>query len=368
MEAAVMALNWRKEITMLDQKLGCCLLMFQMSTMMAVSLVMIVRITCVTLFVKFLPGRSENTNLDVETNVESEDENLNGRERQMDGLTHNSRSYDLETEFAKSQAMDLQQRLQMKQVMKEKRVLESVRKDLKHFQETLHSNTPKQPAKQRESLLPPPLPPRKKTKPSPSRTPRRKAQQQEAEDHSMSSNISSVLVDRIDGNGGREEKEDETESGCKLLEDGEIESSVEAVDNDEDCLDPDYERTEGDEEEGVDACFSDPDMIDDATMAMSSCVALNDDQDRGEYEDHDGLDSKASQRSGYDLDRSDKSKKATSNLVDVDPLTQTDVDEFNHSYSDRGMRGSSLPKSRRGKRYQSSGSRPTTVNEVEKQL
>lgn len=307
-------------------------------------------------------------------NVESEDENLNGRERQMDGLTHNSRSYDLEIEFAKSQAMDLQQRLQMKQVMKEKRVLESVRKDLKHFQETLHSNTPKQPAKQRESLLPPPLPPRKKTKPSPSRTPRRKAQQQEAEDHSMSSDMSSVCVDRLDGNGGREERENETESGCELLEDGEIESSVEAfeaVDNDEDCLDPDYEmieRAEGDEEEEVDACFSDPDMIDDATMAMSSCVALNDEQDRGEYEDRDGLDFKASQRSGYDLDRSDKSKKATSNLVDVDPLTEMDVDEFNHSYSGRGMRGSSLPKSRRGKRYQSSGSRPTTVNEVEKQL
>lgn len=42
MEAAVMALNWRKEITTLDQKLGQCLLTFQMSTMMAVSLVTII--------------------------------------------------------------------------------------------------------------------------------------------------------------------------------------------------------------------------------------------------------------------------------------------------------------------------------------
>ena len=78
-------------------------------------------------------------------------------------------SWDLEREFAKMKAMDLQQRLSMQQVKKEQKVLESVRRDLKYFQETLKPHVggkvEKKQHKLRESLLPPPPPPsRKKTK------------------------------------------------------------------------------------------------------------------------------------------------------------------------------------------------------------
>lgn len=80
-------------------------------------------------------------------------------------------SWDLESEFARVQAMDLQQRLQMEQLKKERKVLDSVKRDLQRFQETLQTNgssnsgssgNGERPVRQRESLLPPPPPPPRK--------------------------------------------------------------------------------------------------------------------------------------------------------------------------------------------------------------
>ncbi len=100
-------------------------------------------------------------------------------------------SWDLESEFARVQAMDLQQRLQMEQLKKERKVLDSVKRDLQRFQETLHggsgsSGSGERPVRQRESLLPPPPPPRKKNK---SRASKRNEQQRKIEDESISSDV-----------------------------------------------------------------------------------------------------------------------------------------------------------------------------------
>jgi hypothetical protein len=100
-------------------------------------------------------------------------------------------SWDLESEFARVQAMDLQQRLQMEQLKKERKVLDSVKRDLQRFQETLHggsgsSGSGERPVRQRESLLPPPPPPRKKNK---SRASKRNEQQRKIDGESMSSDL-----------------------------------------------------------------------------------------------------------------------------------------------------------------------------------
>ena len=104
-------------------------------------------------------------------------------------------SWDLESEFARVQAMDLQQRLQMEQMKKERKVLDSVKRDLQRFQETLQTNgsssgssgTGERPVRQRESLLPPPAPPRKKNK---SRASKKSEQQGKTQDESMFSSLS----------------------------------------------------------------------------------------------------------------------------------------------------------------------------------
>ena len=107
-------------------------------------------------------------------------------------------SWDLESEFARVQAMDLQQRLQMEQLKKERKVLDSVKRDLQRFQETLHggsgSESGERPMRQRESLLPPPPPPRKKNK---SRASKKNEQQRKIEDALMSSDLSASEVEGL---------------------------------------------------------------------------------------------------------------------------------------------------------------------------
>ena len=121
-------------------------------------------------------------------------------------------SWDLESEFARVQAMDLQQRLQMEQLKKERKVLDSVKRDLQRFQETLHggggSGSGERSARQRESLLPPPPPPRKKSK---LRASKKNEQQRKIEDESISSDLPASEEDGLgmeNGDIGESEMED----------------------------------------------------------------------------------------------------------------------------------------------------------------
>ena len=157
-------------------------------------------------------------------------------------------SWDLESEFARVQAMDLQQRLQMEQMKKERKVLDSVKRDLQRFQETLQTNgsssgsidNGERPVRQRESLLPPPAPPRKKNK---SRVSKKSEQQRNVQDESLSSKPS---ASELEGSGVENvdiselEMEDDgnaysgqhlDEFGDQLLDNHLDSSSIHAVDD-----------------------------------------------------------------------------------------------------------------------------------------
>ena len=137
--------------------------------------------------------------LHIQTNtIEPEGENTDTQD-QLGGSRlkfNRDLSWDLEAEFARVQAMDLQQRLQMEQLKKERTVLDSVKRDLQRFQETLQTNgsssasgtNTERPVRQRESLLPPPLTPRKKSKPTQSKASKKNEQQKKVQ--LMSSNLS----------------------------------------------------------------------------------------------------------------------------------------------------------------------------------
>lgn len=145
-----------------------------------------------------LAGHSAIEVLHVQKNAELEDRNMDTQDQSGELKFNRDLSWDLESEFARVQAMDLQQRLQMEQLQKERKVLDSVKKDLQRFQETLQTNGSSSSGatsseRPRESLLPPPLPPKKKAKST-----QLKASKQKIKAQLMSTNASTDELDGIE--------------------------------------------------------------------------------------------------------------------------------------------------------------------------
>lgn len=173
----------------------------------------------------------------VQTNAEQEGDDF-GTRAPGSGLKFNrDLSWDLESEFARVQAMDLQQRLQMEQMQKERKVLDSVKRDLQRFQETLQSSSSgtssERPMKQRESLLPPPSPPKKKTKSTQLKMSKKNEQQIKASANASTSE--SDIVENTDisklemEDDGNSEQQQLEELGDQLPDDHLEPSSVNAA-------------------------------------------------------------------------------------------------------------------------------------------
>lgn len=197
-----------------------------------------------------LAGREVVEGLHVHTNVEQEDGDVGAQDQLGGGGLKFNRdlSWDLESEFARVQAMDLQQRLQMEQMKKERKVLDSVKRDLQRFQETLQTNSSssdssgngERPMRQRESLLPPPAPPRKKNK---SRASKKSEQQRKIQDESMFSSLSAseqegsgvenidISESEVEDDGSTYSEQHLDEFGDQLLDNHLDSSSIGAVDD-----------------------------------------------------------------------------------------------------------------------------------------
>ena len=316
--------------------------------------------------------------------------------------SHDDQSLELyESEIkAKEMEMERQQKLMIKQRMKEERVLKSVRRDLKYFQETLNMNgsPEKKPQKQRESLLPPPAPPGKRRKVSPSRTPIRKRNQQLGSENS-------VNRDDIDGSKDIISETISKESGYsdKVLQKSDGHSTDDEnfakFSSGDSCEDGEGTRGEGEEigshnydrylemEDGIydgsshtleeegsvsgDSEVEDSHLITDAKLSsrtrLSSKSGLSSVGTKLEGEMGDVQNTSISNlRAGYEqsaksLSRTNtgSSARRTLTLVNMDPLSRSDTGTPAMSESranSRGIGGSSLPRSRKGKRQQSSKS------------
>lgn len=315
------------------------------------------------------------------------------------------RSLDVEAASTKAKTMELQQRLQMHQIEKEKRVLESVRRDLQRFQESMHANSGEKEKqhKQRESLLPPPPPPKKKSKPAPHK---RKAQQRvdpatssdlsidETERDVMemlevvdSESVSDGIVDSEeqleecagehdnaqegssnsveDITGGESDDDDDAESDDPLT-DLDLEAGIyETIFDVEESEGSDEYLTDSEAEENSHSGIEDQQpSLTDLTSRTELLPIKSKPEDEEEYQDH-GISSDKKEQVARGLFKGTM-KKANSKLVKKKQLSQMHIngpDTISASAS-KGMRGTTLQQSQREKRKHSSEFKSAFMNEI----
>lgn len=337
-------------------------------------------------------------------------------------------SWDLEAEFARVKAMDLQERLQIEQMRKEREVLDSVKRDLERFQETLNGGgsssgtSGERPVRQRESLLPSPLPPRKKNRSARSKALKKNEQQRNAP--SVSSNglsIQSGEFERGEENDDVSEAEmEENRSACseqQLDESGEQSftdhpgsssetelgeetrgEGEEIIDRNKEVLDYPtadmYPAFPGVIAEESDGYLSDSDIDEDGfsatemqhlsqTSIVTNTGLSKSGQKKGIHMDQITMGDIAESaeyfaRSEYKLDSAQEPRASTSQRTNtrggsrpvsdtayVESSSLTGLGTGTFSASRGGMRGSALSKSRRGKRTNSSsGYKAADIGEV----
>lgn len=310
--------------------------------------------------------------------AEMKGESLESQYRHGDELDRDQ-SWNLEREFAKDKEMDLKKKLQMKQRVKEERILESVRHDLKHFQETLHMNgsPEKKQSKPRESLLPP-NPTRKTRKSSPSRTAKESKNQQRlgCDDRSKDELDGNKCVDSEDGDGGGgtfEENIIHDSDGDNLeTRDGDFFSSTDGYSDGESEEDGETEYSDSQVDssydmEYYDGQLNDSDMEDDDHSDTETQISLLTElshkteanlEGEANYQDHL---SKGSNKS--DLGQGQKTltkaqshanvRAAIKTIVNMDPLATDLASNDSSRTGSRGMAaGSNVPKSRHREQQQ----------------
>lgn len=274
----------------------------------------------------------------------------------------------------------------MKQVKKEQKVLESVRRDLKYFQETLHAGdkVERKQHKLRESLLPPPPPSRKKNKTSQLKTPKRNDNQlPDVDDHqshdqssdemeiaeSMIADSETVLDEGVEFETDMHEPDDQLLSQDDATSNPADESEEDISDHEQDSELKD-DLYAGTSHIGMEAEHSSL-SLSGSRVELSSSLETDEDSDNHTRLSGSSKSTQSGQRHSADAPSRMSTallRKTVSKIINKDPLGQMDVSSTSASTS-MGMRGSSLPRSRRGKRSESKAgleiSRPQTVKQIE---